>query len=419
MRLISGRYYALSVMTMIYMVNFLDRGLIALLLQPIKQDLSLSDTQLGLLTGIAFAVFYSVAGVPISRWADRGNRVTIASLAIGLWGLTVMACFFVTSFPQLLVARVAAATGEAGCKPPLYSLIGDRFPEPAERTWAMTIFLIGAPLASLASFLLGGWLNAHYGWRASFAILGIPGLLLALLLKLTVKEPRSEAASSPTTAAAQPGFGSILARLWRQRTTRHLVLALTLIYTLGMGLTPWYAAFMIRLHGMDTAELGLWLGLIFGLSGLSGIIFGGYLSATLFAGDEKGQMRMSAVAIMLVAPCLIAFLTIQNRYGALCALIPLIAVFNLFLGPTYAILQRLVSDDMRATVLAMIMLIANLIGMGIGPLLVGVASDSLSAKMGADGLRYAMLAMSVFALWSGYHFWQAGRTVIDEIDDRA
>src|ERR1700733_313850 len=164
--------YVLGALTFVYALNYLDRGLILLLLQPIKDDLHLSDTQLGFLTGIAFGLFYATLGVPIARWSDRGNRVTITSMAIALWGMTVMSCLFVSNFAQLLAARVAAAVGESGCMPPTYSLIGDYFPAATERTRAMAIYMLAGPLAAIVSFVLGGWLNELYGWRVTFFVMG-------------------------------------------------------------------------------------------------------------------------------------------------------------------------------------------------------------------------------------------------------
>jgi MFS family permease len=403
------RRYGLAVMTAVYTLNLVDRGLIHLLLQPIKVDLQLSDTQLGFLTGMAFALFYATAGVPIARWADRGNRATIAALAIGVWGLTVMMCVFVVNYVQLVLARVAAGVGEAGCKPPTYSLIGDYFPEAAARTRAMSIYWLGNPIATLISFALGGWLAEMYGWRMTFLLMGIPGLLLAVIVKLTIVDPRVNAPSAVPAPAAS--MKSVLSLIWRQRSSRHLCLALILLYTMGSGLNPWYAAFMIRSHGMGTAELGLWLGIVFCIGGFLGILSGGFLSARLFAESERSQMRMSAFTVAAFVPCLIAFVTLPEKAHALLALLPMIAAFSFFMGPTYALLQRLVPDNMRATVLAVVLLLVNLIGMGLGPQVVGALSDVLSPSYGPDGLRISMLLMSLVALWSSYHFWQAGKTV--------
>ena len=406
--------YVLGILTLIYTLNYLDRGLIILLLQPIKEDLQLSDTQLGFLTGIAFGLFYATLGLPIARWADRGNRVTITSLAIGLWGVTVMMCLYVTNFVQLIAARVAAGVGESGCMPPTYSLLGQYFPGPAERTRAMSIYMLGQPLASLGSFALGGWLSARYGWRMTFLLMGIPALLVAAVAKLTIREPRvtGSALSAPPHV---PRLGEIVAIMWRQRSLRHLTLGIILLYTMWLGQAPWYAAFLMRSHGMSTVELGSWLGLIFGIGGVVGIAFGGHVCARWFTGNEPGQMRLNALTVALLLPCLVAFLLLPGKFGALLAMVPLALVGNFLFGPTFALMQRLVTEQMRATLLALVMLLANLIGMGIGPQLVGILSDALRPLLGNDSLRYAMLATALLAIWAAYHFWQAGRTVRAEL----
>lgn len=409
------RRYALVALTAVYTLNFVDRYLMVLLLQPIKEDLHLSDTQIGLLTGIAFGLFYATLGVPIARWADRGNRATITSLAIGLWGVTVMGCLFVTNFVQLMCARMAAAVGESGCKPPTYSLLGDYFPEPAQRTRAMAIYVSGSSLSALVSLIGGGWLNELHGWRITFFLMGIPGLILAVLIKLTIAEPRAQMRGTHVREQPFPNMRAVLTTLWCQRSCRHLSIALILIYTMALGLSPWYAAFMMRSHGMGTRELGVWLGLIFSLGGIAGVLIGGYVSSRWFANDERGQMRLSAVTVAALVPCFVAFLTLPGKYPALIALIPLIMALSLYLGPTYALMQRLVPDAMRATTMAVVMLLANLIGMGIGPLVVGILSDSLMPALGSDSLRYAMLVMSFLALWAGYHFWQVGWTVREDL----
>jgi MFS family permease len=407
--------YVLGILTLVYTLNYLDRCLVLLLLEPIKEDLSLSDTQLGFVTGIAFGLFYAVLGLPIARWADRGNRSTITSIAIGLWGVTVMACLWVTNFVQLVFARIAAAVGEAGCMPPTYSLLGDYFPKAVERTRAMAIYWLASPLSALISFVAGGWLNERYGWRMTFFLMGVPALLVAVLVKMTVAEPRVRADSTVVSQRRAPRMREVLGVLWHQHSSRHLSVALILLFTLGLGLGPWYAAFMMRNHGMNTAELGVWLGFIFGGSGAAGLLLGGYVAGRLFAGDERRQMRWSAVMIVALVPFYLLFLFLPDKRAALSAMIPLQIVFNFIFGPTFALMQRLVAEEMRATTLAVVMLLANLIGMGLGPQIVGILSDALAPTLGAESLRYAMLAMSLMALWSAWHFWHVGLSVMADL----
>ena len=402
-------------MTLVYALNFVDRGLISLLLEPIKEDLQLSDGQLGFLTGIAFALFYAILGVPIARWADRGNRATITAIAIALWGLTVMSCLFVTNFVQLMFARIAAAVGESGCMPPTYSLVGDYFPAPATRTRAMSIYMLASPIAWLVSCIAGGWLNELYGWRVTFFLMGAPALAVGVLVKLTVVDPRVHTNPARASAPQLPRMADVLGTLWRQPSSRNLILALILLFTLGLGMGSWYAAFMMRSHGMRTTELGVWMGLIFGVGGMAGTLLGGYAAARWFARSERNQMRLSAVTIASLAPCFALFLFVPQKRQALIALIPLSVGFNFFLGPTFAVMQQLVVAEMRATTLAVVMLLANLLGMGIGPQIVGMLSDLFVPAFGNDSLRFAMLIMSLAALWAAYHFWRAAQTVEEDL----
>lgn len=299
--------------------------------------------------------------------------------------------------------------------PPTYSLVGDYFGAAGERTRAMATYWLAAPLSALISFMVGGWLNEGYGWRATFFIMGIPGLLLAVLVKLTIREPRHFHALRREKPQL-PRFTAVLAALWGQPSSRHLSVAVILYYMLGLGLAPWYAAFMMRSYSMGTAELGTWLGLIWSLSGALGLVLGGYVATRWLANDERRQMRFNAWMIALLAPCYGFFLLAPNKQQALIALVPLAIVSNVFFGPTFALMQRLVKDDMRATTLAVVMLLANLIGMGVGPQIVGIASDLLRPSLGEDSLRYAMLGMSSLACWGGYHFWLVGRTVRTDLE---
>jgi predicted MFS family arabinose efflux permease len=373
--------YVLSMMTLVLTLNFVDRGLVGLLLQPIKEELHLSDTQLGLLTGITFGLFYATLGLPVARWADRGNRVTIASIAIGLWGVTVMSCLFVTNFGQLLAARIAAAVGESGCMPSTYSLVGDYFPAPAERTRAIAIYWLGNPLNTLLSFVVGGWLSQRYGWRETFFLMGVPGLLVAIVVKLTVAEPRLKG-GAPTLVTKPPRVAEVLGALWGRRSARHLIGGIVALFTLGLGLGPWYGAFLMRSHGMGPAELGVWLGLIFGLGGSAGTWLGGYVASRWLADNEEAQMRVCAATVIALIPGYAIFLLVPEKRYALMALVPCSIVFVFSLGPAFALLQRLVADEMRATTLAVVMLLANLIGMGVGPEVVGLLSDVFSPRLG-------------------------------------
>jgi predicted MFS family arabinose efflux permease len=407
---LSSRYklYALSVVTTVYTLGFLDQGLINLFVQPIEDDLKLNDSEMGFVTGLAFAIFFATMGVPFAQWADRYNRSSIASLAIGLWGATVMVCVFVSNYVQLVAARMLASVGGAGCMPPTYSLVGDLFPSAAARTRAMAIYMLANPVSVLVSYAVGGLLGQRYGWRLTFFAIGLPGLLAAVLVKATVPDPRPPLSRDDPSPA---GMTEALRTLWHQRSCRHLSIALILFTTVVQGVAPWQAAFMMRNHGMGTAEVGIALGLIYGFAGAAGMLLGGDVVARWFGEDERAQMRISAGVVALLMPCTGAFLLLPQKYEALGALIPWVVLASFIFGPSFALMQRLVPDQVRATSVAVLLLFSNLIGMGLGPQVIGLLSDALRLVLGIDSLRYAMLAESSLAVLAAYYFWRAGQTV--------
>jgi MFS family permease len=412
----SYKPYALLLMTTVYTVSLLDRGLMFILLEPIKVDLRLSDAQIGFVTGIAFAAFYATLGVPIARWADSGRRTTIVTLAMAVWSLTAMACLFVTNYVQLVIARIVAAVGDSGVKPPIYSLLGDYFPDPTERTRAMYINELAAPIAGFASFVAAGWLNEVYDWRVALFVAGIPGLLLALLARLTLAEPPRRQVDTTQVPAHVTPLRDVLANMWGQPSCRHLIIAMVVLFTMGQGVVTWQAAFLIRNHSMGTAELGLWMGLIHTLGSATGITAGAYVLGRWYVGNERGQMRLAAFAASVSVPFYVAFLLLPNKYLALSVLIPQAIVFSAFIPAIYVLLQRLVPDNLRATSLMVLLFFCNLIGMGIGPQAVGILSDFFEPIVGAAALRNAMLLFSFLGFWAGYHLWRVGNTIHRDIE---
>ena len=284
--------YILFTLLVVYMFNFVDRQIVALLMEPIKQDLGLSDTQLGFMSGIAFAIFYTTLGIPIARLADRSHRVNIISVAIAVWsGMTVLSGM-AANFWQLVIARVGVGIGEAGCTPPAHSLISDYFPK-EERSRAISIYMMGVPLGILVGFLVGGWINQLYGWRMAFIALGVPGLIMAVIVKLTVREPiRGQHDSASIDHQQQVSLMQTVAYLWRKASFRYLVTAMALTAFVGSGVGQWQAVFFIRNHGMNTGELGTWLSLTSGFCGAVGIYLGGYLCQRFGADNESLQVRL-------------------------------------------------------------------------------------------------------------------------------
>jgi len=247
---------------LVYASNFLDRQILGILLQPIKTDLGLSDTQLGLLSGIGFALFYVTMGIPLARWADKHNRVSLLSVCIALWSAMTALSGAATNFLQLGLARIGVGIGEAGCTPAAHSIIADYF-KSEERVRAMAFYSAGASIGVFLGYLLGGWVNQFYGWRVTFFVVGAPGLLLALIVRFTLREPpRGHSENSKTAASTIPTVTEALSYLWGQNSFRHLALGTGLLTLSSYGGATWFPAFLMRSYGMSTGELGTWLALI-------------------------------------------------------------------------------------------------------------------------------------------------------------
>lgn len=420
MRKLAQKHYLLAVLLVIFAFNSVDGQTLGLVLQEIKADLHLTDTQLGVLSGIAFALFYSVMGLPIARWADSGNRVMIISVTTALWSVAVALCGIAGNFVQLLTIRIAVAVGEAGCFPPAQSLIADHFAR-AERPRATAIYMLGSPLSVVIGYFLAGWLNQFYGWRVTFIVLGLPGLALAVLAWLTLREPRLEeiqkqshaeaANTSQACTSGQVKLSDVCTTLWKKATFRHLLLSSSVGYFFGTGIAQWLPAFVIRSYGLNTGELGTWFAVIYGISATVGTYCGGAWASSRAANNERLQLETMSKMYLIIG--LVSSLTYLSPNLALVfAFIGLTALgMTTTSGPMFATIQTLVPINMRATAIAIIFLLSNLIGAGLGPLAVGALSDALRPLAGEDSLRYALLAMCPGYLWCGWHLWRASRTV--------
>ncbi len=414
--------YLLALLTAILVFNYVDRLALGVLLQDIKVDLQLTDTQLGVLSGIAFALFYSVMGIPIARWADRGDRVVIITATTLLWTIAVVLCGFATSFTGLLSIRIAVAVGEAGCIPPAFALIAAYFAR-AERPRATAIYGMGGGIAGVIAYFSAGWLNELYGWRVTFALIAAPGFVLAPLAWFTLKEPRrdqrralgaGEAAASPTAPAAPP-LGAVLATLWASRTFRHLLLCLSVSFFFTYGMLQWQPTFFIRSHGLTTGEVGSWLTASFAFAALIGAYLGGELATRHAAGNEALQLRGMAAAVLVSGGFAAGvYLAPDYRWSFVCLALAYTLQTTLN-GPLFATIQTLVPENMRAMSFALVYLFANLIGMGFGPLIVGAMSDAFRSWAGNDSLRYALMALAPGYLWVAWHAWRASRTVTDDL----
>jgi MFS family permease len=422
MRQSAYRGYLLALLMIILAFNYVDRIALGVVLEDIKADLALSDTELGFLSGIAFALFYSVMGIPIARWADRGNRVTIIALTTGLWSAAVALCGFATSFIQLLLIRIGVAVGEAGCVPPAHSLIADSFSR-IERPRAVSRYMLGGSIALLIGYFAVGWLNEFYGWRSAFIVIGLPGLILAAVAALTLREPRFvklETASVDQHAAPMKTLTltltlrHVMATLWANAAFRHLLFCFSIWFFFGYGLLQWQPAFFIRSHGLQTGELGTWFAGIYGIVGGLGIFLGGELAARYAAGNEWLQLNACALAFA-VGSALMALAYLATDYRLAFGLLALAALTSMAQGPMLATMQTLVQPPMRAMSIALVYLFANLVGMGLGPLAVGALSDALRPWLADESLRYALAAMCPGYIWAAWHLRKASRTVASDL----
>ncbi|MCB1688091.1 MAG: MFS transporter [Halioglobus sp.] len=404
-------YYTLVVLTIVYSFNFIDRQLLAILQESIKADLTLSDSQLGLLTGFAFAVFYVTAGIPIARWADRGNRRNIVALSLFIWSFMTAISGFVQNYVQLLLARVGVGIGEAGGSPPSHAIISDIF-GPNERASAIGFYSMGVSIGILFGFLAGGWLNEFFGWRVAFMVVGIPGIVLAIIVWLSVPEPGRGLSEQRQDSDTEVPLRDVLALLWSRRAFRHMALGAGLNAFAGYSTSNWMASFMIRSHEMTTGELGTWLALTIGLGGAVGVFCGGLLADRLARRDQRWYMWLPALTGFICVPFMVAIYLVPNAYTSLLLGIVPGVLFNIYLGNTIATTHGLVGLRMRALSSAILFLIINIIGLGLGPWTTGLLSDYLQGSQGADSLRYAMVyLLPAMMFWSACHFYLAARTL--------
>ena len=407
----SARYYAVGLLTVVYTFNFIDRQLLSILQESIKADLLLSDTQLGLLTGFAFALFYVTAGIPIARWADRSNRRNIVALAVGIWSFMTAISGLAQNYFQLLLARVGVGVGEAGGSPPAHSIISDIFP-PEKRASALAFYSMGVNIGIMFGFLAGGWLNEIFNWRVAFMVVGIPGLLIAIIVRYTLREPIRGLSENRAASDETVPFKDVLKLLASRVSFRHMAFGAALNAFAGYSTSSWTASFMIRSHDMTTGELGTDLAFIMGLGGAIGVLAGGIIAEKLAVKDKRWYMLLPALTGVVCLPFMIATYLAEGPYLALALSVVPGILFNVYLGNTLAMTHGLVGLRMRAVASAILFFVLNLIGLGLGPWAVGVLSDMLNPSLGVDSLRYAMLYLLPAAMaWSCYHFYMASRTI--------
>ena len=402
--------YALGALFVLYVFNFIDRQLLNLFVEPIKGELGVSDTAMGALTGLSFALFYTLAGFPMARWADRNSRTGLITVGLVLWSAMTAVSGWTRSFWELAAARVGVGVGEASFTPSAHSLISDYFPA-AKRATALATFAAGASMGNILGFLGGGYLGEEVGWRNTFVLLGLLGLPVAVVFRWTVREP----ARTIPAAARDESIWTVWRALMSRPAFFFLAISASLHGFSSYGASAWSAAFLMRVHELSLFETGAVMALTAGVAATLGQIIAGRLADRLGARDVRWYMFLPAITSALSLPFLIAFFAAGDLAWGLAAYVPGTLISVMWTGPTYAMAQSIAKPHMRAMASAIIIFLLNLVGMGLGPLLVGALNDLLTPSFGVEAIRYSlMLAVVPHALASIFNL-RAARTLREDL----
>jgi len=389
------RMVVLAMLVLVYTFNFIDRQIVGILAVPIKADLGLTDTQLGLMGGLAFALFYTLLGIPIAMLADRSNRTTIMTVALVVWSAMTAVCGFAQNFWQLFLARLGVGVGEAGGVAPAYSLVADYFP-PHQRARALGVYSFGVPIGSALGIVFGGVIASLVDWRTAFIVVGVAGVVLAPFFKLVVREPRRGRFDAGGRAAAPVGFGEVMRTLFSKPSFWGLSFGASASSMMGYGMFFWLPSFFVRSYGLTLLEASLYYGAILLVGGIAGIWLGGSLADRFGAARKRAYAIIPAVAFIATIPFYVAAVTSSSLVLSFALFLVPTALGLVWLGPVLSSIQHVVPPHMRATASAIFLFVNNLIGIGLGTVALGALSDALSVRFGADSLRYAILAGTVF-----------------------
>jgi predicted MFS family arabinose efflux permease len=409
------RWGYLVILFLVSTSQFYDRNVIAVLLEPIKQEFKVSDTMLGLLGGLCFALFYSVAGMPVARWADRGNRRTVITLALTLWSVMTMFCGLAQTFWQLALARVGVGVGEAGGIPPSQSLIADYFP-PERRATAIAIFIGGATAGYVLGLGVGGNIAAAFGWRMSFLLAGVPGLVLALAVRLTLPEPRLGAVTT-VTSRPEEGIKAAVSRLLRKRSYLATLIAAILYYLYAYGPGIFIPSFLMRVLHVPLAKVSTTYALVAAGGSLVGTLVGGWLADRLGRRDVRWLSWLPAAAFLLATPIYVLAFCLNDFFGFMALAFVGYTLVAGGLPSVFTSIHSICGGTRRATAIAIVLFSASLIGGGFGPLMSGALSDWLSARLGYEGLRYSLMAMTALLPMSGMCLYWSGRVIRNDLEE--
>lgn len=389
------RFVVLGLLFVVYAFNFIDRQILGILVPAIKADLGFTDTELGWLGGPAFAIFYTALGVPIAWLADRSNRVWIMTIALTVWSAFTAVCGLAQNFVQLFAARIGVGVGEAGGVAPAYSLIADYFP-PRERARALAVYSFGIPIGSAAGIVIGGLLASQLDWRIAFIVVGVAGIAIAPLFRLMVREPKRGRYDVQPASQERVSFARSASLLMAKPSYWLLSFGAASSSIMGYGIFFWMPSFLLRSYGFSVEQVSLYYGAILLVGGVAGVWLGGALADAMGKAKRSRYALIPAAAFVLTLPCYIAGILSPSPLIAFFLFLPPTALGLVWLGPVITAVQHLAPSNARTTASALFLFINNLIGLGLGSLLIGALSDALTAEFGAESLRYSILAGAGF-----------------------
>lgn len=404
----------LAVLFLVSTSNYVDRNIISVLLEPIKTEFGVSDTLLGLLTGISFAVFYATLGIPVARWADRGNRKVIITLSLTIWSVMTALCGLAHSFWQLALARVGVGAGEAGALPPAQSLIADYF-GPRRCARALAVFMSSSMCGYLLGFVAGAQIATTYGWRMAFLIVGLPGLALAVLVHFVLHEPRTLPQFRPLPGS-QESMGATFRALISKRAFVYLVIAMVIYFMFAYGALVFLPSYMVRVLKVTLAEVGNAYGAVSAASAIVGTVLGGFLTDQLSKRHLSWLVWLPALGLVMCWPLYEAMLLAPSFAMALIFAGLAGLSLNAAVPAMWACLHAICGSARRAMSVAVVFFFANLIGLGLGPVMVGALSDAFSAIHGPVGIRYALMLMMTLLLPCAWLLILSGRHVATDIE---
>jgi MFS family permease len=391
------RAYVMFILVVVYTFNFIDRQIVGILAVPIKADLNLTDTQLGLMGGLAFALFYTGLGIPVAILADRWKRTWIMTAALTIWSGMTAACGLANNFWQLFLARLGVGVGEAGGVAPAYSLISDYFPS-HQRARALSVYSFGIPIGSALGILFGGYIASKIDWRYAFFAVGIAGILVAPIFKLTVAEPPRGQYDVKGPDTPSPTLMQIVQLLTHKPSFWIISLGAAASSMMGYGLFFWLPSFFVRSFGLSLLDASVFYGAILLIGGIAGTWAGGYMADRFGAGKRGNYVIIPALAFLATIPFYMLAILSPDLTTTFFALLIPTGLGLAWLGPVLSAIQHVVPPTMRATASAIFLFINNLIGIGAGTVALGIISDNLEARFGDDSLRYAILAGTGFYL---------------------